>query len=158
MGSGEGPRVWLFLGLLYPYLTQPGPAPYLSPQWAKTRWGERLGREPPPAVGPLLTCIAWVHTCKDGHIGLGGIKGASSLSTQLFTLLLQRRYLEAEGAGPWNPWGLGIWPRNLLLHIPLPLPLTPSISLPSALWVMPPMRASLPTAAPTRHCPPLPTP
>lgn len=45
---------------------------------------------------------AQVLTCKDSYVGLGSIKGASSLPTQLLTLLLQRSYLETEGTGSWN--------------------------------------------------------
>lgn len=109
---------------------QPDPTPpsaLHSGAWGKTKLGEGLRRGLPPATCLLLT--AQVLTCKDGHVRLGGVKGASSLPAQLLTLLLQRSDLEAEGAGSWTPWGLGVWS-----HSPLPVS---SCFLPSPLLATP---------------------
>lgn len=111
---------------------QPDPTPpsaLHSGAWGKTKLGEGLRRGLPPATCLLLT--AQVLTCKDGHIRLGGVKGASSLPAQLLTLLLQRSDLEAEEAGLWNPWGLGVWS-----HSPLPVSscFLPSPLLDPVLW------------------------
>jgi len=66
-------------------------------------WGRGQGGRGTPS-SPSHACLsnAQVHTCRDGHSGLGGIKGASSLPTQLLTLLLQRCYLGTEEAESWR--------------------------------------------------------
>lgn len=135
-GSGEGSGICI-LALLGPPtpIRQPDPTPpsaLHSGAWGKTKLGEGLRWGLPPATCLLLT--AQVLTCKDGHIRLGGVKGAPSLPAQLLTLLLQRSDLEAEGAGSWNPWGLGVWS-----HSPLPVSscFLPSPLLDPVLWPLP---------------------
>lgn len=103
----QGSVSWL-LGLPYPYLSLAlAPTPTLhSGTQGKTESGKGLRWE--TCRPQACFSHAQVHTCKDGHVGLSGIKGASSLPTQLLTLLLQRSYLEAEGAGSRNPCSLGV--------------------------------------------------
>lgn len=102
----------IYLGLV------PAPASTLHSR----TWGERPSWERNSLLPHACFSHSQVHTCKDGHVGLGGIKGAPSLPAQLLTLLLQRSYLGAEEADSWN---LGVLEAGPIAssHSPSPTPL-----------------------------------